>query len=158
MFYIFDIDNCISDDSWRVPRIRWHFKDPDARYNEYHELAPFDKPWNTHLFNIDPASKIIYFTARPERYRIATIEWLSRNVAQRWETIYMRSNDNHEHSASLKEKMLLTVMQQFEIGKTNIVCAYDDRSDVIDMYRAHDIKAERVWIHDHPVWSQEDKP
>ena len=138
MSIIIDLDNCISDDGWRIKRINWLTDDPDERYREYHEAMGRDKLANAHLLNTE--QDIIIFTSRPERYRGETERWLIANGVKYF-LLFMRPYDNHMSSLQLKELFLDT------LGQVPLR-AYDDRPDIVEMYRHKGIQAEVVKIHD----------
>ena len=68
---ILDLDNCIADDSWRIPKINWAAEDPLNRYHDYHSLSGFDTAHNHDLY-INTRCDIVIFTARPIMYRALT--------------------------------------------------------------------------------------
>jgi hypothetical protein len=147
-FIILDLDNCISDDSWRISFIDWKQKDPDLRYKNYLEAAPLDMCKNRELFNLLDEG-IIILTARPERFRPQTERWLQHIAGLKFDWMLMRGNDEHDPSEVVKAAQLdqlLTMGIAFE----DIVVCYDDRQSVIDYYRSIGLRAERKWIHNTP--------
>lgn len=148
-FIILDLDNTIFDDAWRIPRINWKEQDPFKRYHEYHSLAPFDEIGNVDLFENTP-HEIIIMTARPVHYRAQTEEKLLRHGIDP-ALILMRNTSDHVHSKELKRQQLCSLKPAHGILREDIVCAYDDRQDVVDMYRRTlGIKAEVRRIHNVP--------
>jgi hypothetical protein len=144
-YVILDLDNCIADDGWRIPRIRWDRKDPMERYHEYHSLAGFDTVANTDLFEFgDPA--VIILTARPVLYRSITEEWLRRNRIS-YHHLIMRNNHDHRSSLDLKRHMLHWLPDMYGVPWKSIVAAYDDRDDIVEMYRKHHIDAHVRFAH-----------
>lgn len=143
---IVDLDNCISDDAWRIPRIDWSKKNPLERYHEYHSLSAFDDFVNTDIVT-RPGQRVIVFTARPVLYRAITEEWLRRNEVP-FDHLIMRNNDDHRHSMELKREMLHWLPEHYGVGWKSIVAAYDDRQDVVDMFRRHNIDAYVRAAHD----------
>lgn len=143
---ILDLDNCIADDSWRIPRINWSAEDPIERYHEYHSVSGFDQTGNRDLY-LGTKHDIIIFTARPIIYLPQTQEWLLRNgIATA--LLLMRSNDDHSPSVQLKRNMLESLFKNTDIAAEDIVCAYDDRPDVISMFKGMGVNAELRSIHD----------
>lgn len=148
-FIILDLDNTIANDAWRIPRIDWKEPDPFKRYHAYHSLAPFDEAGNHDLF-VNTPHEIIIMTARPVHYHAQTEEWLLRHGIDP-ALILMRNTSDHVHSRELKRQQLCSLKPSYGILRENIVCAYDDRQDVIDMYRRTlGIKAEVRRIHNVP--------
>lgn len=140
---ILDLDNCISDDEWRIPSINWQKKDPTARYHDYHALAPFDTIHNYHLW---VGQRCIIFTARPVAFRAPTVEWLRRCGVQ-FEFLLMRNDNDHRPSCDLKATQLKWLEELYGVAKHEIEMAHDDRQDVVEMYLAAGVSATRTFIH-----------
>lgn len=147
---ILDIDNTIANDAWRIPHIRWAKTNPEERYHDYHALAPFDAPGNEHLFR-NTEHAIALFTARPTTHAAATREWL-RRVGVRYEHLLMRNVGDHRPSCVLKLVQLDWLVTLYDVH--DVVCAYDDRADVVAAYRDAGLRAERVAIHDVCAYTQ----
>lgn len=138
---VLDLDNCISDDRWRRPMIDWKTMDLNARYERYHAACSRDKPAHDHVWA--QRSDIIVITSRPEKFRAATVAWLSWHGV-RQELLLMRPNGNTEQSVLIKERHVKSLL----IDGHNISTAYDDRHDIIAAYQAMGIKAVRLAIDD----------
>ena len=147
---ILDLDNTIANDEWRIPRINWQHTDPFRRYHDYHLLSAFDDVGNRDLF--EGTSDIVIFTARPVHYRAMAVEWLRRNDID-IKHLLMRNDDDHCHSKELKMKQLGWLVE-YGICLTDIVCAYDDRPDVVQMYTDFGIPAEVRAIHSTCAYTQ----
>lgn len=145
-YIILDLDNCIADDGWRISRINWQKTNPLERYHEYHSLSAFDRPGNTDLFS-EAHHDVIVFTARPVLYSAITHEWLERNGI-RAKHVIMRNNDDQRSSVDLKRNMLHWLPELYGVPWGEIVAAFDDRPDVIAMYKKHNIAAHLRCIHD----------
>jgi len=148
---ILDLDNCIADDAWRIRYIDWSFEDPLSRYHNYHLLAGFDRVGNQELFTKTPHD-VIVFTARPIMYRAITEEWL-RRAGVVPAVLMMRDNNDHQHSRDLKRQQLLALLDNSALTISDIDCAYDDRPDVIEMYRGLGVNAEVRFIHDQCAYT-----
>ena len=155
-YIILDLDNCIADDAWRIPRINWQKSNPIERYHEYHSLSAFDGVGNTDLFSGNH-HKVIVFTARPVLYSFITFEWLKRNGI-RAEHVVMRNNDDRRNSVDLKRHMLHWLPEHYGVAWQDVVAAYDDRPDVVEMYRKHHIPAFVRCIHDACAYTQPKQP
>lgn len=142
---ILDIDNCIANDAWRIPRICWQHEDPMRRYHDYHSLSAFDTAGNRHLFESSP-HKIFVFTARPVHYHALTEEWLRRNGVD-FEALLMRNDDDHASSTDLKLRQLKWLLNDYGVCRGDIFCAYDDRPDVVAAFERAGVRAEVRSIH-----------
>lgn len=145
-FVILDLDNCISDDHWRIPEIDWTQQDPELRYQKYHHLSPFDRPGNADLWVGRDKASCVVFTARPESLRVATTHWL-RKFDIPVHTMLMRGYGDHRPSAVLKLAMLAAFMEQHDVRLYEFEAAYDDRPDVVAMYKKAGITAHVRAIH-----------
>lgn len=145
---ILDLDNCIADDAWRIPRIRWDLRDPMRRYHDYHSVAAWDRVGNEDLLTWVRAGDVraIILTARPVLYRPGTEEWLLRNSIPHAHLI-MRPDDDHRPSLELKRMQLAWVTELYGVPRAAILGAYDDRADVVAMYAAAGIPATVRAIH-----------
>lgn len=141
---IIDLDNCISDDQWRLKYIEMHHEQPNDRYWEYHERCIGDVYLNRHI--IDQLSEthcLLIFTSRPETVRFKTESWL--NAARiTYDLLYMRPIADHSPSVELKRQMLARLPADYQVE-----VAIDDRQDVLEMYRQQGISvAQRIFIYE----------
>lgn len=143
---ILDLDNCIADDSWRIPYINWQAEDPINRYHDYHSLSGFDIAHNHDLY-IGNKNDIVIFTARPIMYRALTEEWLKRHGIGH-ALLMMRDMEDHRPSTELKFQQLMALFNNTDLKAGDIVGAYDDRPDVVEMYQKFGIPAEVRFVHD----------
>lgn len=127
---ILDIDGCIAHDAWRIPQIDWSTDDLFKRYDAYHRLSPRDKAGNIDLFLL-VEEPIVVLTSRPVHYRALTAVWLKRNGC-RYAALIMRNNDDHRRSTDVKRDQVRALP---EYGVTAVSCAYDDRPEILRMYR-----------------------
>ena len=150
---ILDIDNCIADDAWRIPRIDWKQTDPNKRYHDYHLLAPFDRDRNHTLFT---AVQALVLTSRPLAYRAATEEWLYR-AGVTVKHLLMRNNSDSRSSVDVKRAQVLWLTSLYDIALSDIEAAYDDRPDIIAMYTQMGVpNAQVVAIHNVSAYQEED--
>jgi hypothetical protein len=157
-YTIFDLDNCIADDEWRIAHIRWQKSDLNARYHEYHVLAAWDGLCNREALRAaSEYGGIIIFTARPVMYRAITEQWLARNEVP-YDILIMRNNDDHRPSVELKRSMLRSLPELYDVPLHRVIMAYDDRMDVVDMYREHAVVAQPLAIHNVCAYTPPERP
>ena len=145
-YIIVDLDNCIANDAWRIPRINWQKSNPMDRYHDYHSLSAWDELGNTDIFAAHPDARVIIFTARPVLYAAITQEWLKRKGVE-YDYLVMRNNNDHRPSLELKRTMLGWLPDTYGVPLSDVVAAYDDRQDVVDMFSANGIAARRRKLH-----------
>lgn len=142
---IFDIDNCLADDSRRIPNIRWDLPPDAGRWDEYYFGCEDDKPHNRKL--VAHSTNPAFITARPEMYREQTEAWIKRwYVYGEKVDLLMRPNDCHRPSKELKLDLLRHFMTHHDCDE--IIMAYDDKEDVVEMYREQGVPASLLRIHD----------
>lgn len=148
-YTILDIDNCISDDQWRMMYIDHNAKDLTKKYRRYHAKAVHDHPGNLHL--IKASSELAFITCRPRHWIDSTRWWLNevlatffiqREVQLRIKTapLVMRPDDDIRPSPEFKAEAIQT------FGLKNIRSAFDDRRDVVAAYREMGVNAHQVFI------------
>lgn len=150
-YVIFDIDNCIADDAWRIPFIDWmDGLNGDQRYAPYHARCGEDLSANRApllLWLEDCGTRVVFFTARPEDVRAQTEEWLYRQFKIVNPIVLMRRVAEFVPSVELKRQMLTRFRADLGV-RDRIIAAYDDREDICDMYRSEGIGAHVLKIHD----------
>ena len=149
-YILLDIDNCISDDAWRIPRIAWQHTDKMRRYHDYHLLSGFDRCVNRHLFQ-SPLTKIVLLTGRPVMYYALTEEWLRREASIERFTLLMRNNYDFRSSVEVKRSQL-GWLSEYGIHLSNVVMAYDDRQEIVTMYKEFGLNAKVVNIHNQDAY------
>lgn len=146
---IFDLDGCVFDDKHRIPLIDMSLEG-DARFEAYHDQLGFDLLHEdaTDLLNkaVEQNLMVVFLTARPLKYLGNTQEKLKRhffNLLNGRFTIYMRPDGDQRPSASYKRDKVREIIAKAKDEGREVVVAFDDRQDVIDMYMAEGVPA---WI------------
>jgi len=152
---ICDIDNCLADDAWRIPKINWQ-KHGDERYHDYHLLSGFDEAVRAtdgvdgNVLPLWSGDRVIFMTARPVLYRAMTEFWLIKVAQVRGFELLMRPNGHRGTSPDVKRMQLYWLLDpnnNYGVKKEDIVMAYDDHQGVVDMYASYGIPATRHFIH-----------
>ena len=138
MLRIFDLDNTISDDQWRMANIKHKEKNLFEKYDLYHKSSAWDRIENVSLLH--QGGEVIIFTSRPETYRDITDAWLKKNGVV-YDYMFMRPEGNIQGSRVLKASLLSRLLALELVDNIEDITAYDDRKDVIDMYKSKGIKA-----------------
>ena len=139
MVKIIDLDNTISDDEWRLKYI----KDTDdmfIKYDWYHRLSSWDLPYHKAIFKPNRDVPLYIFTSRPTAYCEQTARWLLR-WGITYDAMLMRPDDNFESSPVLKARFLDRLFAMEYRTDPRDFTAYDDREDVIEMYKRKGINA-----------------
>lgn len=140
-FAIFDLDGCLIDDEWRLPRIDW----VNRKFDSYHDGIPSDIHTLPIGFQALTMAKhmniaIIFFTARPASHHKQTIEQLEDMLGMGGEEyiIFMRSLEEERiPSPDLKIKFWDALRTAYGFEKQHCVGAFDDHYGVVEAYRAN---------------------
>ncbi len=136
---IIDLEGTLSDHSHRVKY--WIDKDYE-NYNFLFQHDPVNKDFldilNGLYHNKDETGyAVIMCTAKSKVYEEQVVNWLKKNdLMDKIYGVYFRKEHDSRPSITVKRDQLREVRQTYDV-----VCAYDDRQDIVDMYRRNDIKA-----------------
>ncbi len=132
LIYIMDLEGTLTHSKWRSPYAKME------DWKRFHKLFPLDEP-NWEMINlcndIALSGRAVWIlTGKEESGRADAIEWLKSHGVQ-FSYLFMRPQGNRLSSPDFKERFIM--------GECSGVIAmlYDDRQDVIDMARSHNIPA-----------------
>lgn len=131
---LWDLDNCLSDDSWRLRFIDWHEDNPGERYAKYHALILGDEPGNLDVWerwlalNTEP----VFVTGRPDTARYSTLHWIASHLGIQRPRLLMRNRNDHRPGERVKRDLLLN---EPDLRTPRVVAAYDDHPPIVEMYR-----------------------
>lgn len=129
---IVDLDGTIAHANGK--RHIYNFKDVGVDDLDFNMFKIIDA-----LSNNDIA--LIFLTARDEECFDETLDWLRKhNFPLMNYMLLMRKHNDFRPSTVVKKELYETYIK----GKLNVLCAFDDNSDVIQMWRDNDIKALQV--------------
>jgi FMN phosphatase YigB (HAD superfamily) len=146
-YIIFDIDGTLADNSHRQHYLDGREKDWDGFFSQMHLDCIVEAVRVVHdsLTSTDakrpiywpPKWKVVYVTGRYERYRKATATWLNRNLGYSGapDALFMRADGDSRPDWIIKKEIMY---REFG-GPANVLMAFDDRKQVIDMWRHHGI-------------------
>lgn len=143
MIYIFDIDGTIADLSHRLHFIQQDKPDWDAFFN----AAGDDKP----IFEVITVARalstaghpIVYSTGRSEVIRNITDRWLAKYRLPKG-TMFMRSAGDHREDNVVKGELLDKIMHLYGAWLGGYGGVFEDRQQVVDMYRARGLRVFQV--------------
>jgi hypothetical protein len=144
---IFDLDNCLSHDEWRIPYIDWDESIPSKRYETYHRGCGMDNIYQPHVDIFRDTIKDatpVFLTGRPLVVRPPTIYWIKHRLSYEKEPILLMRNDNDERKSVLvKEDMLKDLRHNWDIEPC---MAFDDRPEIVAMYIQNGVAAKQLAI------------
>lgn len=141
---ILDLDNCISDDLGR-------WMEADGNRDKYLSYCHLDR-FNEENFRIamdlgalhagSSDFGIHYHTGRPSFMRDDTLVWLRlHRLDRKMLSLKMRPLGDYSYPDKLKKEMLSYHPRE------EIVAAFDDHQDTVDMYREAGVVGYRLAIH-----------
>lgn len=147
---IFDLDGCLFDDEHRLPLINMSLEG-DARYEAYHAEQRVDLVLEDGADLIKKAAEqnllVVFLTARPIKHSAATLDKLSRHFSKLLDgrfPIYMRPNGDARSSVEFKREKVREIIAKAKDEGREVVVAFDDRQDVIDMYLSEGVPAWKL--------------
>lgn len=148
-YVVFDLDNCLADDAARIEKlIDWSKANPDDRYAPYHAACAHDLPGNIDVYrrHVAQGTTPVFMTARPVTVRQQTLDWIAKRLHVESPIVMMRNVGDHRSSVAVKREMVENLWH-YGIAVGDVVAAYDDRQDIVDMYLAYGIDAKVLAIH-----------
>ncbi len=126
---IFDIDGTLADVSERIHHLKKKPKDWDAFFAGMAQDQALESM--VRLCNILHAAglRIILCSGRNEAYRGETIAWLAEQGVN-YHDLRLRSDGDRRNDAIVKREMLVG------IDKSRVLFVVEDRSRVVEMWRA----------------------
>lgn len=129
---ILDLDGTIADDRHRLYLITG----TKPNYSEYHAACEHDPVMNRGLITLVSKKdySLLFITSRPEKYREQTWKWL---LDAGFDTVLFDSDLLMRPDGDLRPSpvLKLALLEKSGVDPHEIVCAFDDRADVLQMYR-----------------------
>jgi hypothetical protein len=158
MIYICDIDGTIADLTHRLHYIgatptafKAYIDTTPKDWAAFHAACPDDKP----IFQVisviralkQAGHQIVYSTGRTDDSRSLTIDWLSKfrvPVLYSKFGLYMRAYGDHREDNVVKGELLDQILKDYGVTEKDLGGAFEDRQQVVDMYRARGVKVFQV--------------
>lgn len=139
-YIVVDFDNTLSDDLHR----REHIDAND--WDKYHGRLGEDRPHKDvadTLHIMSGTVSIIILTARPERYRKHSTDWLFEHEIP-FDYLLMREDGDDTDSAILKITQLERFFDSKEMVLKKVLFALEDRDKVVKAFREYGIPTWQV--------------
>lgn len=141
---IFDMDGTLCD----VTSIRHHVLTRPKNFDAFHHGSIFCPPndWVADELRAHAVAgrRIIVVTAREEKWRTLTANWLAHNRIF-WDQLLMRPTGDFRSDVLIKGEILAVLRKSYDI-----VHAYDDNPAIIDLWESEGIPTTTV-----PGWAEE---
>lgn len=136
--YIFDIDGTIADLTHRLHHIQKSPKDWRAFFGDCFEDAPIHHMCDLARI-LSCEVPVVYVSGRSDEIRYETEEWLKQH--RLWTGhLYMRTEGDHRPDNLVKSDLLAQMMAD---GWRPLM-AFDDRNQVVNMWRENGIPCAQV--------------
>jgi hypothetical protein len=134
---LMDVDHTVSDAEWRDHMI--------GDWDNYYEEQKNDNPISETVAVVralrQAGWEIVGCTARPEKYRKATVDWLVENCVP-FDDLLMRRDGDKRRSPEVKVDL---VTEYFGGDFSCVIMCLDDRLDVVEAMRAIGIPSFQVF-------------
>lgn len=141
-----DIDHTLSDAFWRDEMMKGGPN--NTNWDDYHSASKDDKTLPVFVDLINALNlygyDIVLITARPEKWRKLTMDWLCKHDIN-VEELLMRADDCFRSSPELKIQLVEERFGNKDHLHEQIAFVMDDREDVIQAFTALGIPALQVF-------------
>ena len=139
--YVFDIDGTLADCSHRLPFIQTTPKDWRSFFAAVDNDVPIKHMVNLCFTLLEHGEEIVFVSGRSDECRLQTEAWLRRHVYPIGVlNLYMRREGDHRADDILKVELLA----QLRADGFEPIMAFDDRTRVVDAWRAAGIPCAQV--------------
>lgn len=136
--YLFDIDGTLSDVSHRLHHIQSTPKNWNAFFDGCKDDAPI-----AHIVklarDLNGSEAIVLVSGRSDRVRKQTEEWVGRQGILTTH-LYMRKDGDHRQDNIVKGELLDQIVADGFVP----IMAFDDRNQVVEMWRAKGVPCAQV--------------
>jgi len=141
IIYLCDIDGTIADLSHRLHFIQRDKPDWNAFFRACVDDLPIQEVIDTVRLLSEGGAEILLLSGRSELVRFETLQWLQKfNVP--CDALFMREEGDHRQDNIVKGEFLDDLFEKWE--KNDIRGAFEDRKQVVDMYRARGLRVFQV--------------
>ena len=142
MIYIFDIDGTIADISHRLHYIESN----PADWRAFYAACGDDKPI-VEVIQIAKALQVNHsihlITGRSEEIRVGTARWVNEQRIF-FSELMMRKVGDHRQDSVVKSELLDELLAQTGRPMSSIAGVFEDRKQVVDMWRGRGLRVFQV--------------
>lgn len=139
--FIFDIDGTLADLTHRLHHIQGERKNWDEFYSSCDLDSPIEPVITVMDSLIDQGFDVWHFTGRTESVWEKTKTWLLANTSHWDQPIVMRPDGDTRPDYVVKQEMLDNML---DVDRERLIGVFDDRQQVVDMWRRNGIKCFQV--------------
>lgn len=139
-YILVDVDHTLANSFWRDDMI--------GDWDAYHAASSEDEPLQDAVGLINSLHgagyTIIGLTARPEKWRQITMEWLIKHFIS-MDELLMRPDEAYHPAPEIKMALALKRFDDKANLKAQVAIVIDDREDVIEAFRALGVTAMQIF-------------
>lgn len=138
--YLCDIDGTIANIEHRLH----HIKSASPNWRAFFAACVDDLPIEEVielLRSLSESAEIIMVTGRSDEIEEPTLQWL-RDYSVPFLSVYMRKAGDHRQDSVVKAELLDEILADWD--EKTIVGVFEDRQQVVDMYRARGLRVYQV--------------
>lgn len=154
MIFLYDLDGTVADISHRLhfigatdTKFVSYEETQPKDWNAFHNACPDDAPIWTVITVVRALAKaghtIVYSTGRGDTFRALTVAWLHKYLLPEG-PLLMRRQGDHREDYVVKGELLDVILGTFKATEKGLGGAFEDRQQVVDMYRARGVKVFQV--------------
>lgn len=131
---VFDLDGTLSLCEHRLHYISGEKRDWKAFYKACtKDDVNWPVYWTLNAF-YNAGRRIVIISGRSDEVRQETLEWLADHGIP-CHGLYMRPDKDYTPDDQLKIRMMADAQQEMHFTKEDVICIFDDRQKVVDMWR-----------------------
>ena len=131
---VFDLDGTISFCEHRLHYIAGDKRDWQSFYKACVDDVPNDPVILVLRALHSMGFKVIIISGRSDEVRMETLTWLTEHAVP-CEGLYMRPDKDYTPDHELKLRLMKDAQQEIGFTDHDVVCIFDDRQKVVDMWR-----------------------
>lgn len=142
MIYLVDIDGTLADLSHRLHFIQKEPADWDGFFADCEADKPIREVIETTNVFERSGYTVLLVSGRSDAIRDKTVSWLKKNGVL-FTQLYMRKAGDHRQDNIVKKELLEQIVKD-GWKKSRIKGVFEDRKQVVDMYRAEGLRVFQV--------------
>ena len=144
---------CAIDGTIANVQHRLHFiKNPDGTMKPYAERdwdsfnaacvddTPYEDVIEVVLNHLECGHRLYFFSGRNDSMWTETVDWIGQHVGEKWWNLQMRGGKARRPDTVVK----LEMMESLLFTPEDVLCIYDDRQSVVDMWRENGFRVMQV--------------
>lgn len=142
MIFLVDLDGTLADCSHRLHHIQNHPKNWRGFFADCAGDRPIQEVIDT-VNLLAECADIVICSGRSDECRKETVQWLVDHDVH-FGALYMRKAGDHREDSIVKSEILDKILSDNNWKLSDITAVFDDRNQVVDMWRKRGLRAFQV--------------